>query len=310
MPATAATVATTSATARNAMLRHRARNNAHEVRWAVANSNGGRNSGRISSGSRSKRSGRPGTNATPTPSNSISAGHGSRSRSPTPTSSTAASISPTTRTRICTAPAFQARRGLASRGERVRPVTRLLQADAQRAQRTLARSGRCCRPACPRRRPPSCTGPAGGRTARGSAADHGREDRPSRRRSPEPTSQATTTASGPGSTATIPVAGDVARLLEHGLAQHREAFAAGDGPQPAAEPAPARAARAAPPSRAARCSPRRRRRPPPAAGRSRRRRGPAARSGRRSRPRRSGAPSHAAATSSAVGRSASGPVGK
>ena len=102
VPATAATVATTSATARNAMLRHRARNNAHDVRWAAAKSSGGRNSGRISSGSRSKRSGRPGANATPTPSRSISAGHGSRSRSPTPTSNTAASISPTTRTRVST----------------------------------------------------------------------------------------------------------------------------------------------------------------------------------------------------------------
>jgi hypothetical protein len=87
VPATAVTVATTSATARKAMLRHRARNSAHEVRWAVANSSGGRNSGRISSGSRSKRSGRPGTNATPTPSSSISAGQG-RPGQPQPISRT------------------------------------------------------------------------------------------------------------------------------------------------------------------------------------------------------------------------------
>ena len=102
VPATAATVSATSATARKAIVRHRARKSAHDVRWAVANSSGGRSSGRIRSGSRSNESGRPGTKATTIPSTTISAGHGSRSRSPTPTSTTAASIRPTMSSRIST----------------------------------------------------------------------------------------------------------------------------------------------------------------------------------------------------------------
>ena len=49
--------AATSATARKAIVRHRARKSAHDVRWAVANSSGGRNSGRIRSGSSVERVG-------------------------------------------------------------------------------------------------------------------------------------------------------------------------------------------------------------------------------------------------------------
>src|SRR4051812_40925030 len=118
--ATAATVATTSATARKAIERQRERNSAHDVRCAVANSSGGRNNGRIRSGSSANVSGRPGANATASPSTTIRAGQGRRSRSPTPTRTTAASMKPTTSRRTSTGTACPVgiSRGRARRGRR------------------------------------------------------------------------------------------------------------------------------------------------------------------------------------------------
>jgi len=95
-PATAAVLMTTSATASMISVRHRTRNTAHELRWAVANSSGGRKMGRISSGSIS-RSGKPGMKVRATARRSIRTGYGSRSLSPSPTATTVASSSPTIR---------------------------------------------------------------------------------------------------------------------------------------------------------------------------------------------------------------------
>ena len=92
---TAAMVTATSSTARKSTERQRSRNTVHDARWAVANSSGGRNSGRISSGSNCGAS-TPGTNAAPAPTSTSSTGHGSRRRSPTPTSTTPTSNAATT----------------------------------------------------------------------------------------------------------------------------------------------------------------------------------------------------------------------
>gem|GEM_PF-4282906 len=85
---------TTSATASMISVRQRTRKTAHELRWAVANSNGGKKMGRISSGAMS-RSGKPGMKVSPTARSSIRTGYGSRSRSPSPTATTVASSRPT-----------------------------------------------------------------------------------------------------------------------------------------------------------------------------------------------------------------------
>ena len=72
-PATTAVETTTSATASMSRVRQRTLKTAHELRWAVAKSSGGRKMGRISSGGICT-SGKPGINVRPTASNSISTG--------------------------------------------------------------------------------------------------------------------------------------------------------------------------------------------------------------------------------------------
>ena len=84
-------------------MRQRSRNTVHDARCAVANSSGGRNSGRISSGSNCGAS-TPGTNAAPAPTSTSSTGHGSRRRSPTPTSTTPTSRAATTSARTVMRP--------------------------------------------------------------------------------------------------------------------------------------------------------------------------------------------------------------
>jgi len=72
-PATAAVETTTRATASSSSVRQRTRNTAHELFCAVANSNGGRKIGRISSGEISN-SGKPGMKVSATARSSIRTG--------------------------------------------------------------------------------------------------------------------------------------------------------------------------------------------------------------------------------------------
>ena len=72
-PATTAVEITTRATASMMSVRHRTRKTAQELRWAVANSSGGRKMGRISSGG-IWISGNPGMNVSATARSSIRTG--------------------------------------------------------------------------------------------------------------------------------------------------------------------------------------------------------------------------------------------